>query len=86
MGRSIHNLYPLFRNNFIDMTLNKYNNTIRIRIRAITIDNSLPQVERCSTGLGNPSKPSTWTGETCISYLVSGMRPVRLTRWSVDGT
>ena len=37
MGRSIHNLYPLFRNIYIDMTLNKYNNTMRIRITAIII-------------------------------------------------
>ena len=37
MGRSIHNLYPLFRNIYIDMTLNKYNNTMRIRLTAILI-------------------------------------------------
>ena len=35
MGRSIHNLYPLFRNIYIDMTLNKYNNTMGIRITTI---------------------------------------------------
>ena len=37
MGRSTHNLYPFFRNIYINKTLYKYNNTMWIRITTTII-------------------------------------------------